>query len=76
MRRPSSFAEAAKLFPTAQSALLAQSQLALIRADAKGATEPIRSLPPDHRMILRHGDPWWAIAWPGARVARKCYRTE
>jgi tetratricopeptide (TPR) repeat protein len=49
--------QALALFPNAQSALLASSQLALVHADASGALLPIQQLArtdPDTR-----GDPWW-----------------
>lgn len=54
-----SVAEAGKLFPTAQSALLAQSQVALLRADAPGAVAPIDRLPRDSAAAERRNDPWW-----------------
>jgi tetratricopeptide (TPR) repeat protein len=61
------FAEAVKLFPTAQSALLAQSQVALMRADATGAIEPIQRLPAEPPDDLRQGDPWWSYRLASGR---------
>lgn len=51
--------EALKLFPDAQSALIVQSQLALMKSDADGALAPVRHLAglvgdPNHLE-----DPWW-----------------
>jgi tetratricopeptide (TPR) repeat protein len=62
-----SVAEAVKLFPTAQSALLAQSQLAVLRADAAGAIDPIGKLPDEPELDLRAGDPWWAYRLAAGR---------
>lgn len=53
------YREALELFPAAQSALLAQSQLALQNADVPGALMPIRrlvSLPARQDASV---DPWW-----------------
>ena len=68
-----SFAEAVKLFPTAQSALLAQSQVALLRADANGALQPIQQLPPDPPENLREVDPWWAYRLAAGREWDEIY---
>jgi tetratricopeptide (TPR) repeat protein len=51
--------EAIALFPDAQSALIVQSRLALLKADAEGALAPVRHLAtlaadPNHSQ-----DPWW-----------------
>jgi tetratricopeptide (TPR) repeat protein len=51
--------EALALFPDAQSALMASSQIAMLRADAAGAEAPLRhlaTLPADTSQRL---DPWW-----------------
>ena len=67
------FAKAADLFPTAQSALLAQSQLALIRADAAGATGPIEKLPREPEPDIREGDPWWTYRLAAGRAWEDLY---
>ena len=69
------FAKAAELFPTAQSALLAQSQLALIRADAAGAIGPIEKLPREPQPDIRDGDPWWAYRLAAGREWQELYQT-
>jgi len=69
-----SFAEATKLFPSAQSALLAQSQLALIRADAAGALEPIGKLPAEPEPDVRYGDPWWGYRLAAGREWEDLYK--
>ena len=66
-------AEAVKLFPTAQSALLAQSQVALMRADANGAIQPITQLPPDPPDDFRRGDPWWSYRLAAGREWAEVY---
>ena len=51
--------EALALFPDAQSALIVQSQLALLRSDSEGALAPVRHLA---RLVgdANHlEDPWW-----------------
>lgn len=59
--------DALALFPDAQSALLAQSHLALARGDAGGALLPMRhlaALDPDTRT-----DPWWQYPMGAGRNA-------
>jgi hypothetical protein len=51
------YKEARSLFPNAQSALLALSQLALLRADVQEALVPIESL--GERSGVFTADPWW-----------------
>jgi hypothetical protein len=68
-----SFAKAADLYPTAQSALLAQSQLALIRADAAGAVGPIEKLPREPESNIRDGDPWWIYRLAAGREWQELY---
>jgi hypothetical protein len=67
------FAEAVKLFPTAQSALLAQSQVALMRADANGALQPIALLPSEPPADFRQGDPWWSYRLASGREWQEVY---
>lgn len=50
--------EAAKLFPGAQSVLLAQSQIAMMRADVAGAIAAIDRLPREPARDAPD-DPWW-----------------
>jgi tetratricopeptide (TPR) repeat protein len=47
------------LFPNAQSALMAQSQLALFTADPTGALTPIRLLASMPADTDQRSDPWW-----------------
>jgi len=47
------------LFPDAQSGLMAESQLALMRSDAEGALAPMRKLAALPRDPDRRQDPWW-----------------
>jgi tetratricopeptide (TPR) repeat protein len=61
LKRPNDAAshvkQALALFPSAQSALIAASQFALVNSDASGALQPIQRLSgiePEAR-----GDPWW-----------------
>jgi len=51
--------EAIALFPDAQSALLARSQLALVAADVGGALAPVRRLAALPVDAARRIDPWW-----------------
>lgn len=51
------YKEARSLFPNAQSALLALSQLSLLRADVQEALVPIESL--GERSEIFSADPWW-----------------
>ena len=53
------YREAAALFPGAQSALLAQSQVALLGADVPGALEPIHRMDVPPATALERDDPWW-----------------
>jgi tetratricopeptide (TPR) repeat protein len=53
------YREAAALFPGAQSALLAQSQVALLAADVAGALEPIQRMDIPPATALEREDPWW-----------------
>ena len=65
------FADAVALFPGAQSALLAQSQLALLRPDVAGALAPVRhlaELPPDG---AERFDPWWQYDFGPGRLAQE-----
>src|SRR5579864_326698 len=60
---------AVALFPNAQSALLARSQLALVTADVDGALAPIgrlAALPVD---AARRMDPWWQYPFGPGRDA-------
>ncbi|HUL71932.1 MAG TPA: hypothetical protein VLT86_02465 [Vicinamibacterales bacterium] len=52
-------AQALALFPDAQSGLMAESQLALLRSDADGALAPIRKLAVVPKDPQRRQDPWW-----------------
>ena len=52
------FDEALRLFPAAQSALLARSQLALLRADVTAAVAPLQRLPKDPAPEDMKNDPW------------------
>jgi len=52
------FDGAAKLFPDAQSAMLARSQLALLRADVPGAAAALERLPADPQPEALEADPW------------------
>jgi tetratricopeptide (TPR) repeat protein len=52
------FEAASRLFPEAESALLASSQLALLRADVNGAIAPIDRLPRDPHPNQPIADPW------------------
>jgi hypothetical protein len=51
--------QALALFPDAQSGLMAQSQLALLRLDADGALAAMRALGALPRDPERRQDPWW-----------------
>lgn len=51
------YKEARSLFPHAQSALLASSQLSLLRADVPEALVPLESL--GGRSEVFTADPWW-----------------
>ena len=53
------YKEAGALYPAAQSALLAQSQAALLGADAAGAAEPIHRLERLPVTVDGREDPWW-----------------
>jgi tetratricopeptide (TPR) repeat protein len=64
------YADARRLFPDAQSALLAQSQLALLRADTTTALEVLehlKSLPLD---AADRSDPWWQYSIGPGRNAK------
>ena len=52
------FDSALQRFPDAQSAMLARSQLALLRADVTGATAALERLPADPRPEALEADPW------------------
>jgi tetratricopeptide (TPR) repeat protein len=64
------YREAAALFPGAQSALLAESQLALLGADVSAAIEPIAHL--DRSSSPR--DPWWQYHLGAGRDADEILR--
>lgn len=53
------YKEAGALYPGAQSALLAQSQAALLGADTAGAAEPIQRLEQLDVTVAAREDPWW-----------------
>jgi tetratricopeptide (TPR) repeat protein len=53
------YREAATLYPGAQSALLALSQVALLGADMTGALEPIHRMDVPPATALQRDDPWW-----------------
>jgi tetratricopeptide (TPR) repeat protein len=53
------YKEAGALYPGAQSALLAQSQAALLAADTAGAAEPIHHLEQLSLTVEAREDPWW-----------------
>jgi len=53
------YKEAGALYPNAQSALLAQSQAALLGADTAGAAEPIHRLEQLPVTTAARDDPWW-----------------
>jgi hypothetical protein len=57
---------ARQLFPSAQSALVAASQLALVRADVASALEPIAQLGGDSSDTA---DPWWQYDYCAGRDA-------
>jgi tetratricopeptide (TPR) repeat protein len=51
--------EALALFPDAQSAMMASSQIAMLRADAAGAEAPLRHLATLPADTTKRLDPWW-----------------
>jgi tetratricopeptide (TPR) repeat protein len=51
--------QALMLFPDAQSALLASSQIAMLRSDVTGAEDPIRHLAALSPDTDQRSDPWW-----------------
>jgi tetratricopeptide (TPR) repeat protein len=59
------YSAASALFPAAQSALLAQSQLALLRSDIGAATAPISQLDGSSPA----SDPWWKYSLAAGRDA-------
>jgi tetratricopeptide (TPR) repeat protein len=61
------YKEAGALFPGAQSALLAQSQLALLGADMTGAAEPIHRLEQLAVAPAKREDPWWQYHFAAGR---------
>jgi tetratricopeptide (TPR) repeat protein len=61
------YQEAGALFPWAQSALLAQSQAALLAADTAGATEPIQRLEQLAVPLAKRQDPWWIYHFAAGR---------
>lgn len=56
------FREALVLFPSAQSALLGASQVALLRADADGAIASVRGLNAGTSGVEFRSDPWWVYS--------------
>jgi hypothetical protein len=61
------YRDALALFPDAQSALVAQSQLALFRSDVPGALAPIQRL--GARSGVFTADPWWQYHLAAGRDA-------
>lgn len=61
------YQEAGALFPGAQSALLAQSQAALLSADMAGAAEPIQRLEQLDAPRAKREDPWWQYHFAAGR---------
>jgi tetratricopeptide (TPR) repeat protein len=64
------YKEAGALFPGAQSALLAQSQAALLGADVAGALEPIAHIDRSSSAL----DPWWLYHLAAGRDAEDILR--
>lgn len=72
------FDAASQLFPLAQSAMLARSQLALLSADANAASAALEGLPKDPSPDALHDDPWvdyrlaigreWESLYRGLRI--------
>jgi tetratricopeptide (TPR) repeat protein len=60
------YAKALTLFPRAQSALLAQSQAALLESDVAGALAPIDRLVAP-AWVSRADDPWWVYHFGAGR---------
>ena len=60
---------AATLYPGAQSALLALSQVALLGADVTGALDPIHRLDVPPPAALERDDPWWRYHLAAGRDA-------
>ena len=68
------FEEASRLFPHAKSALLAQSQLALLRADVNAALEPVTRLPREAAKDAPVSDPWEYYRLATGREWERLYR--
>jgi hypothetical protein len=69
------FKEAGALYPGAQSAMLAQSQAALLGADTAGAAEPIHRLEQLPVTEAAREDPWWKYHLGAGRHADVLLRT-
>lgn len=63
------YRDAATLFPGAQSALLAQSQAALLRADVPAALDPIHRMDAPAPAAGAQDDPWWKYQLGAGRDA-------
>lgn len=63
------YKDALALFPGAQSALLATSQLALLGADIDGALVPIHRLEVPTATAIERDDPWWRYHLAAGRDA-------
>ncbi|HET7695169.1 MAG TPA: tetratricopeptide repeat protein [Vicinamibacterales bacterium] len=66
--------EALRLYPQAQSALLAKSQVALLRGDVTGAIAPIGLLPRDPSSAIPSLDPWLDYRLATGREWQRLYR--
>jgi tetratricopeptide (TPR) repeat protein len=69
------YKEAGALYPWAQSALLAQSQAALLGADTVAAAEPIHHLEQLPVTVKTREDPWWKYHLAAGRDADVLLRT-
>lgn len=68
------FDEASRLFPHAESALLAQSQLALLRADVNATLAPVARLPRAPATDAAASDPWEYYRLGTGREWARLYR--
>ena len=64
--------EAVALFPDAQSALLASSQIALLRSDVPATLAPVERLGPASSVFT--ADPWWQYGLAAGRDAERLLR--
>jgi tetratricopeptide (TPR) repeat protein len=69
------YKEAGALFPDAQSALLAQSQAALLGADMAGAADPIHRLEQLEIAPAKREDPWWQYHLAAGRDSNALLRS-